>query len=221
MARLSLARSGPAAAPPISGSESGERTKRIDEPLHLVHHHPGYLRIRAGAFIQPEDDSPVVAAARAAVESLPGFRSWSLNPKTGSVVVEYDPGTLDADDLLKRIAKSAGFRGVETSTGGKRNRQELLSAFLDSVQGVNQVVGQLTGERADLRELVPLTLLALSVVSFVLDKDRGRLPDWNNTLYHSYRVFMQWHRREVRTRERTARQEEESRGSHHESGIRL
>jgi hypothetical protein len=89
------------------------------------------------------------------------------------------------------------------------------------VQGVNQVVGQLTGERADLRELVPLTLLALSVVSFVLDKDRGRLPDWNNTLYHSYRVFMQWHRREVRTRERTARQEEESRGSHHESGIRL
>ena len=204
----------------LPDSESRERPKHIDEPLRLVHHHPGYLRIRAEAFVLPEDGS-VVTAAQTAAETFPGFRSWSLNPKTGSVVVEYDPATLDADDLLKRIAKSAGFRGVETSTGGKRNRQELLSAFLDSVQGVNQVVGQLTGERADLRELVPLTLLALSVVSFVLDKDRGRLPDWNNTLYHSYRVFMQWHRREVRTRERAARQEEESRGSHHESGIRL
>jgi hypothetical protein len=183
-----------------------------------VHHHPGYLRVRAAAFVQPEDDSPVVTAAQTAAETVPGFRSWSLNPKTGSVVVEYDPGTLDADDLLKHIAKSAGLRGVEISTSRKMNRQELVSAFLDTVQGVNQVVSQLTGERADLRELVPVALAAISVVSFVLHKDRGRLPDWNNTLYHSYRVFMQWHRREIRTRERVARQEEESGGSHHKSG---
>ena len=203
---------------PGSRSESRERFERIDEPLHLVHHHPGYLRIRAQAFVQPEDGSSVVTAAQTAAETVPGFRSWSLNPKTGSVVVEYDPGTLDADDLLKHIAKSAGFRGVETSSSRNMNRQELVSAFLDSVQDVNQVVSQLTGERADLRELVPLALAAISVVSFVLGKDRGRLPDWNNTLYHSYRVFMHWHRREVRTRERTARQEEESGGSHHKSG---
>ncbi len=215
----SLSHSEQEATLPGSDSESREHPKRIDKPLRLVHHHPGYLRIRAEAFVQPEDSS--VVAAQTAAENAPGFRSWSLNPKTGSVVVEYDPATLDADDLLKRIAKSAGFRGVETSTSGKSNRQELLSAFLDSVQGVNRVVSELTGERADLRELVPLTLLALSVVSFVLDKDRGRLPDWNNTLYHSYRVFMQWHRRETRTRERAARQEEEAGGSHHESGIRL
>jgi hypothetical protein len=198
----SLSHSEQEATLPGSDSESREQPKRIDEPLHLVHHHPGYLRLRAEAFVQPEDSS-VVTAAQTAAETALGFRSWSHNPKTGSVVVEYDSATLDADDLLKRIAKSAGFRGVETSTGGKTNRQEL------------------TGERADLRELVPLTLLALSVVSFVLDKDRGRLPDWNNTLYHSYRVFMQWHRREVRTRERDARQNEEARGSHHESDIRL
>jgi hypothetical protein len=135
-------------------------------------------------------------------------------------VVEYDPGTLDADDLLKHIAKSAGLRGVENSTSSKMNRQELVSAFLDTVQGVNQVVSQLTGERADLRELVPVALAATSVVSFVLNKDRGRLPNWGSALYHSYRVFMQWHRREVRTRERVARQEEESGGSGNKSGNR-
>jgi len=201
-------------------TESVGRRQAIAEPLRLVHHHPGYLRIRAEAFVQPAGD-PVVTAARSAAETALGFRSWSHNPKTGSVVVEYDSATLDPDDLLTHMAKSAGFRGVETSTGDKRNRQELVSAFLDAVQRVNRVVAELTGERADLRELVPLTLAALSAVAFVLDKDRGRLPDWNNTLYHSYRVFMQWHRREIRTRERAARQREEAGSAHHESGIRL
>jgi len=220
MARLSLARSGQEAALQIPGSESGGRTKRIDEPLRLVHHHPGYLRIRAGAFIEPEDDSPVVTAARAAIESLPGFRSWSLNPKTGSVVVEYDPDALDADDLLKHIAKNAGMRGVELSDSLKRNRQELVNAFLDTVQSVNKVVRDWTDERADLRELVPIALVATSVVSFVLNDERNRLPHWSSALYRGYRIFMHWHRREVRTRERVARQTEGNGGSGKKNGNR-
>jgi len=215
--RGSLSHSKQEVALPGASLESHERPKRIDEPLRLVHHHPGYLRIRAGAFIQPEDDSPVVAAAQTAAETAPGFRSWVLNPKTGSVVVQYDPGMIEADDLLKHIAKSAGFRGVEISTSGKMNREELVSAFLDTVQGVNQVVSQLTGDRADLREVVPVALAATSVVSFLLNEDRGRLPQWSSALYRSYRVFMHWHRPEVRTRERVARQKEEG-GSGKKSG---
>ena len=203
---------------PGSRSQSQDRSTRIDEPLRLVHHHPGYLRIRAAAFLRPKDDDPVVTAAQTAAQTVPGFRSWFLNPKTGSVVVQYDPGTLDADDLLKHIAKSAGFRGVEISTSSKMNRQELVSAFLDTVQDVNQVVSQLTGDRADLRELVPVALAATSVVSFLLNEDRGRLPQWSSALYRSYRIFMQWHRPEVRTRERIARQKEESGGSGKKSG---
>jgi len=176
--------------------------------LRLVHHHPGYLRIRAGAFIEPDDDSPVVTAARTAAEKAPGFRSWSLNPKTGSVVVEYDPAALDADDLLNHIAKGAGLRGVEISSGRKRSRQELVSAFLDTVQDVNQVVREMTEERADLRELVPIALVATSVVSFLLNDDRSRLPHWSSALYRSYRIFMHWHRRDVRARERVGRPEQ-------------
>jgi hypothetical protein len=125
---------------------------------------------------------------------------------------------LEADDLLKHIAKSAGLRGVENSTSSKMNRQELVSAFLDTVQDVNRVVSELTGERADLRELVPVALAATSVVSFLLNEDRGRLPQWSSALYRSYRVFMHWHRPEVRTRERVARQKAESGGSGNKSG---
>ena len=190
-------------------SEGEEPLKHLDEPIRLVHHHAGYLRIRADGFFQAEEASPIVAAARTAAESAPGFRSWSLNPKTGSVVVQYDPGTLEADDLLKHIAKCAGFQGVEIATRSKMNRQELVSGFLDKVQGINRVVDRLTGGRADLRELGPVALAAISVVSFVLNQNRGRLPEWSGALYHSYRIFMHWHRPETRTRERIARQEEE------------
>jgi hypothetical protein len=189
------------------------RSGHTDEPLLLLHHHPGYLRVRADAFVGPAEAGSVATAAQLATEAVPGVRSWSLNAKTGSVVVEYDPDTLDADDLLKHIAKSAGLRGIENATDRKMNRQELVSVFMDTVQDVNQVARELTGNRLDLRELVPIALAATSAVSFVLNEERGRLPTWDSALYHSYRIFMQWHRREARTRERVARQEEESGGS--------
>lgn len=197
--------------PPLS--EGPEQAKSFDEPLRLVHHHAGYVRVQAGEFVRPEDDDPIVAAARTAAEGVPGFRSWSLNPKTGSVVIQYEPGAVEADDLLKHIAKSAGFHGVEVATRRKVNRQEVVSAFLDEVQGINRVVGQMTGGRADLRELGPVALAALSVVSFIVNDNRGRLPQWSSALYHSYRVFMHWHRPEVRTRERAGRQEDERAGA--------
>ena len=187
-----------------------EEPARLDEPLRLVHHHPGYLRVQAGVFVEPAANDGALTAARSAAEAVCGFRSWSHNAQTGSVVVEYEPGEVDADDLLHHIAKSAGLRGVENATSTKTNRKELVDAFLDAVQDVNKVVGEMTGDRADLRELVPVALLATSVVSFVLNEDRGRLPQWSNALYHGYRVFMHFHRREVRTRQRVARQEEES-----------
>jgi len=181
----------------------------IDEPLRLVHHHPGYLRVRAAAFLEPDQASLIVTAARTAAESVAGFRSWSLNPKTGSAVIEYDPGTVEPDDLLKHIAKSAGLQGVEVATRHKMTRQEVVSSFLDKVQGANQTVNHLTGGRADLRELVPAALAVVSVISFIENDYRSRLPHWMSALYRGYRIFMQWHRPEVRTRERAARQNEE------------
>jgi hypothetical protein len=188
-----------------SPSTNGGRRPHDREPLRLIHHHPGYLRIRAETFIQPSDGGKALAAAKDPAETASGFHSWSPNAKTGSVVIEYEPGALDADDLLKHIVKQAGFAGVEHPAGKKMTREERVSGFLDRVQEVNQIVSQLTGERADLRELVPVALAATSVVSFVLNEDRGRLPSWDSALYHSYRIFMQWHRPEVRTRERAAR----------------
>jgi len=186
-----------------------DRLERVDEPLLLVHHHAGYLRVRADAFLHAVPDNPTVTAARTAAEGAPGFRSWSANPTTGSVVIQYEPNKTEADDLLTHIAKCAGFSRVEVQTRTKVNRQELVSGFLGTVRNVNHTVDRLTGGRADLRELGPVALAAISVLSFILNDNRGRLPQWSSALYHSYRVFMHWHRPEIRARERTGRQEDE------------
>jgi len=195
--------------PPGEPPSTNEEAKAADEALRLVHHHAGYLRVRSAAFVQADKDSTMLTAARAAAEGAPGFRSWAHNPKTGSVVIQYEPGEVEGDDLLKHIAKSAGMRGVEVATPHKMTRQEVVSNFLDLVQNVNQTCSHLTGGRADLREIGPVALAAISVVSFILNDNRGRLPQWSSALYHSYRVFMHWHRPEVRSRERAARQEDE------------
>ena len=196
-----------------SVSEPPATLQPTDEPLLLVHHHPGYVRIRAEAFRQAEEGSAIVTAAQTAADTVPGFRSWSFNPKTGSAVIQYETGKVEPDDLLKHIAKRAGFRDVEIATRTKVNRQEAVSQFLSTIQGINRVIDQLSGGRADLREVAPAALAAMSIVSFILNQNRGRFPEWSGLLYHSYRVFMHWHRPEVRTRERIGRQEDERAGA--------
>lgn len=195
-------------------SEERSSPARIADPLRLVHHHQGYVRARAAAFVgaAPADGS-AIASARDAAETTPGFRRWAHNPTTGSIVVEYDPGALDVDDMLLRLADAAGLSGVENDETDRmpRDREQLVHAFLDQVAAVNRLVRVATGGRADLRELVPMALLGISAVSFVAHDHRGRLPRWNSALYHGYRIFMQWHRREVAAHVAVARREERER----------
>ncbi|HTR55330.1 MAG TPA: hypothetical protein VMJ10_31845 [Kofleriaceae bacterium] len=191
--------------------------ERATEPLRLVHHHAGYLRVQADAFVGSSDGRPV-SAARAATEAVPGVRTWTHNPSTGSVVITYDPATIEADELVKHVANSAGLSGVENALRHRVNRLQVADAIMDAVQGVNGVVRQLAADRADLRELLPLALAVTSVASFILNEDRGRLPQWSNALYHSYRIFMHWHRPEMRGRERVSRQQEAERIRAEEGG---
>ena len=188
-----------------SSTKSLKRSAPRAQPLRLMHHHPGYLRVQSDIFIGAADDSPLVTRARDAAEKVAGFLSWSFRPKTGSVVIAYKPGMLDVDEFLKHIRKGAGLRDVEDASQTKMSRAELVGSILDSVKGINQIVSQATGGRADLREVVPIALAATSVLSFVLGENRGRLPNWSSAIYHSYRIFVQWHKPEIRDREKAAR----------------
>jgi hypothetical protein len=175
----------------------------FDEPLRLVHHHPGRLRARANIFLDAKADHPAVVAARLAAASTPGFVDFSHTPNTGSIAIEYQPGILDPDDLLERLAIKAGLHGVVHDTTDKLHRQEILDIFLDTITSLNDFAGEVAVQRADLRELVPAALAIASAVSFVLNKDSRRLPRWDSALWWSYSVFLHWHRKGIEERSGT------------------
>jgi len=188
-----------------------ETNLRSAEKLRLVHHHPGYLRVQAKIFLDVSENNSALVAARATAESIPGVLKCSHSPTTGSFVVEYRPDFVDVADLAEKIASNTGLDGVVTDIHSSFHRKELINSVLDAIQDVNQIIFKATQGKADLREIIPGALLLNSGVAFILGENRGRLPSWDSSLYRSYRIFVQFHRREVRKREKRERKNGESR----------
>jgi hypothetical protein len=175
------------------------------ERLILVHHHPGRLRVRADVFREvpataeaeavsgqgPRDPSPF-ERVRAALDAEPGISEITHNARTGSVLIEYQPGLTDSETILARIARAAG---LEMPSDEERAPKKPALVAIDAAREANELVADLTGQQLDMRSLVPLGLVALGAYSFVTGKDR--LPRWDNLLYWSYNIFSQLHRREI------------------------
>lgn len=168
----------------------------LREALSLIHHHPGRLRVRAIAFRSERPDDPIVAIVRvrAALEVEPGITAVSHKARTGSLLVEYQPGLADPEAILVRIAAAAGL-DPPVDDASFRPRPPALIA-IDAARELNDLVHEITGYQADLRGLVPAGMAALAVYSFAFNKE-PRLPRWDNLLYWSYNVFSYLHRHEI------------------------
>jgi hypothetical protein len=164
---------------------------RANGVLELVHHHPGRLRVRAEAFrLRPE----VVVRVQAAVEALPGITRFSPSRRTGSLLIEYQPGQVEPDDVLGAIADAADMQWLGEGTVRARHQPGLVAVGV--ARELNAITMELTGARADLRTLVPTALAALAGYSFAYGKE-PRMPRWDNLLYWSYNIFVSLHRREI------------------------
>lgn len=175
-----------------SSSSSHDRTSSAGaarEVLSLIHHHPGRLRVRAIALRGGDTAARVLTA----LEAEPGIVAVSHTPRTGSVLVEYQPGLADAEAILARIAAASG---LSLPSGAERNpRVEPGLVAIAAARELNTLVHELTGYRTDLRTIVPLGMAALSAYSLVVGKDP--LPRWDNLLYWSYNIFSQLHQRDL------------------------
>jgi hypothetical protein len=191
------------------------------ERLTLVHHHPGRLRVRADAFREvapgrdgghpqtPGAEAEAVSGqaareptpferVRAALDAEPGITEITHNARTGSVLIEYQPGLTDSEGILALIAEAAG---LEMPSDDELPPKKPALVAIDAAREVNELVADLTGQQLDMRSLVPLGMVALGAYSFVYGKDR--LPRWDNLLYWSYNIFSQLHRREIERGART------------------
>jgi Heavy metal associated domain 2 len=163
---------------------------RQREVLTLVHHHPGRLRVRAGCFREGD----AVDVVRAALDVEPGISAFSHNARTGSLLVEYEPGLADAEAILSTIAQAAGLE-MPADIGTEVAKKPALIA-IDAAREANELVAELTGHQTDLRTLVPMGLAALAVYSAGASKHE-LLPRWDNLLYWSYNIFCHLHGREI------------------------
>jgi hypothetical protein len=145
--------------------------------------------VRAEAFREGDATARVLDA----LDAEPGIVSVSHNPRTGSLLVEYQPGLADSETILTRIAEAAGLE--MPSDEPPPPRKPALVA-IDAAREMNELVADLTGQQTDLRLLIPLGMSALAAYSLVYHPD-ARLPRWDNLLYWSYNVFSQLHRREI------------------------
>jgi hypothetical protein len=159
------------------------------EALTLIHHHPGRLRVRAVAFQDEQAGARVVAA----LEAVPGIGAVKHNARTGSILVEYEPGLAHPEAVLSRIAAIAD---LDPPTDDRPRGREPAIVAIDAAREVNELVDEITGHRVDLRSLVPMGMAALAVYSFAYEGGT-RVPRWDNLLYWSYNIFTQLHRREI------------------------
>ncbi len=179
-----------------AGGAASRPAGESGEALELVHYHPGRLRVRAGIF-RADDGRGAEAAARVrdALESLPGITQVGHGFRTGSLLVEYEPGLAEPDAILARIADAAGLERYRAGADPLARRKQPALVAIEAARELNTIAYELTGWRADLRSLVPAGLAALAAVSLRYGKDP--LPRWDNLLYWSYNLFVSLHRQEL------------------------
>jgi len=163
----------------------------VRETLEIVHHHPGRLRVRAEVF---RLGGTVAEEVREATLGIPGVTRFEHSTRTGSILIEYEPGLADPESILAHLASAAGIEPCDRDALARTRTPALLA--VDAVQELNAIAGELTGHKADLRALVPAGLAALSAYSFITSKET-RLPRWDNLLWWSYSVFLNHHRGEI------------------------
>jgi len=160
--------------------------------LELAHHHPGRLRLRANAF---REEPEIVEAVTQALDAVSGVSRVTHNARTGSLLVEYEPGLVEPDAIAARIADIAHL----ISPFDPRAARPVFrpsSALIDGTRELNAIAQELTGGRADLRSIVPAALAGVAAYSFAFGKG-PRLPRWDNLLWWSYSVFASLHARDI------------------------
>jgi hypothetical protein len=180
-------------APQETDDTGAANAEVVREVLELVHHHPGRIRVRADVFRAGSDAEDRVVAAAAAMRALPGVTRFDHNRRTGSVLIEYQPGLAQPGEILARLADAAGVAPCGDEALARTRTPALVA--VGAMQELNAIAGELTGQKADLRTLIPAGLAALSAYSLLTGKDP--MPRWDNLLWWSYSVFLHHHGREI------------------------
>ncbi len=154
--------------------------------LRLVSHFPGRLRVRSQTFRMLTEVADAVAQR---VREEPGVSRVDNSPLTGSMLITYEPATIQLSRIVDLLVRVGGLHGLEMDAGvdasgvprpGKRIR-ELLDDW-------DRIVQRASSGKMDLRSALPGALAAAGVGVFLFG--RRRVPEWYDLLFWSFVTFV-------------------------------
>jgi hypothetical protein len=154
--------------------------------LRLVSHFPGRLRVRAEMFRVLPDVADAVAQR---MREEPGVGCVENSTRTGSLVIVYEPRTIQLPRVVELLVRTGGLHGLEVDLGAERTGREPPGLFVREVLDKwNQLASKLADGRIDLKTGVPGMLAAAGLGILLFGK--RRTPEWYDLLFWSFVTFV-------------------------------
>jgi hypothetical protein len=163
--------------------------------VRLAHASPGRIRLKVDDL---KNDSGRAVEIENKLRMIPGIRSASASPVTGSLLLTFDEPAMDSMELPFAVAQVLGISlndldsedlRVLLSYQGNGNKlpagstsEGLESMFRDMNAAVRRAVG------ADLGILFPLALAVLGVRSLLVS-EKTVLPSWHDYLWFAFSTY--------------------------------
>lgn len=181
---------------PVSGSQVQSLIQALDwSSVRVTSFVPGRVRLKS---LQLRQDESLIREVEDALRSVDVLTAVSVNARTGSVLLYYDPDDiedpgdlldrakafrvlpdgLNVEELRKRFDRPAGGRDRDVNTE--------VEAFFRSV---NRSVQSATGGSLDLRSLVSLGFAGGGVVR-LLRGTAGQTIPWYNYFWFAFSIFL-------------------------------
>jgi hypothetical protein len=170
--------------PKEGGTPASE--ERSENRLRLVSHFPGRLRVRAEMFRVLPD---VAEAVSQRMREEPGVGRVDVSPRTGSLVIEYEPRVIQLPRVVDLLVRTGGLHGLEVDIGAERADRERPGIKIREVMDLwDRFIAKVSDGRIDLRTGVPATLLAFGAGVILFGK--RRMPEWYDFIFWSFVTFI-------------------------------
>ncbi len=160
--------------------------------LTVVSFVPGRIRVRADRSLRSSDS---MRALQELLAGLGGVREVQVNPTTGSLLMSYDPETLDMAELLLAV-QNANVKVVVPGLDQQASVEEGVSGVARSINDcfsqVDRAVSRATGGRLDAKAVAPLALGAVAVRQLLIQGAGLSAIPWYVLLWYSFEMFTKY-----------------------------
>jgi len=129
------------------------------------------------------------------LSSLGGVREVQVNPTTGSLLLSYDPETLDMAELLL-AAQNANVKvvvpGLDQQATVEEGVSDVARRLNDRFSQVDRAVSRATGGRLDAKAAAPLALGAVAVRQLLTQGAGLSAIPWYVLLWYSFEIFTKY-----------------------------